>query len=710
MKKISVIVPVFNTEEFLEDCLYSIVNQSYSNLEIIIINDGSTDNSQQIIDSFVEQDARITSYLFEGNNGMGVARNYGLQKATGDFIYFVDSDDFIPLDILQLLMNNIDEYPVISGKLKRTDKSENNNIEITEVSPIYYTKKRTKIFKNKSALNRLYRKDFLDQYNIRFSEEVAYFSDIAFIAEVLQHTSRIPYVKECVYYKRRRNDPINNASLMQQGKKEKIKALTFLYIKLKGNYEEDTLVSKYLDQQLLNYYRKSIVVYFKKEENIVDVFEDLARAMKKVDNRYLSNRSKLLKREIKPMRDNNLKLFKKVNNQHQMLRGFKKGFKSKRAFYLQIYRSVFTKLSLKNDLIIFESFLGRNYSDNPKYIYEHMVQNNMNYEFVWSFNETNKNIPGNAKQVKRFSLKYYYYMARAKYWVSNARIPKTLGKREGNIYLQTWHGTPLKTLVFDIKDIHSADPNHKKNFYIQSRRWDFLISPNQYSTDIFRRAFQFNNEMLEYGYPRNDILYSKNTTQDILSLKQQFNIPSNKKVILYAPTWRDNEFFEKGKYKFTLKLELDKLREELSDEYIIILRTHYHISNQLDISEYEGFAFDMSNYDDIAELYLITDILITDYSSVFFDFANLKRPILFYTYDLESYRDTIRGFYFDIEKEVPGPLLKTTESVIDSIKNIDQVQLEYQERYNEFYEKFCKWDDGNASKKVVDRVFKQEID
>jgi CDP-glycerol glycerophosphotransferase len=119
----------------------------------------------------------------------------------------------------------------------------------------------------------------------------------------------------------------------------------------------------------------------------------------------------------------------------------------------------------------------------------------------------------------------------------------------------------------------------------------------------------------------------------------------------------------------------------------------------------EDFAINLSKYDDITEIYLVSDICITDYSSVFFDFANLKRPVLFYTYDIDKYRDILRGFYIDINTEVPGPLLYTTEEVIDSIQKIDQVTEQYKERYAQFYDRFCSVDDGNASKRTVERVF-----
>ena len=186
-------------------------------------------------------------------------------------------------------------------------------------------------------------------------------------------------------------------------------------------------------------------------------------------------------------------------------------------------------------------------------------------------------------------------------------------------------------------------------------------------------------------------------------------IPDGKKVILYAPTWRDDEWYGQGQYKFTLQLNLDQLRETLGDEYVVVLRTHYLIVDALNLEDYKGFAFNGSgsDFDDISLLYLISDILITDYSSVFFDYANLRRPMLFFTYDLDKYRDVLRGFYFDLEELLPGPLVFTTDEIIDTIRNLPAVMEKYKDKAEVFYEKFNGWEDGNASKKVVETIFKQ---
>ena len=284
------------------------------------------------------------------------------------------------------------------------------------------------------------------------------------------------------------------------------------------------------------------------------------------------------------------------------------------------------------------------------------------------------------------------------------RQPKWLVKKKNQTILSTWHGTPLKRLVFDMDNVTSASKSYKQDFYQQSRNWDYLIAANKYSEQIFERAFKYpTSNILTYGYPRNDILSNYNQEYKI-KVKQKLNIPTDKKVVLYAPTWRDDEYHGVGQYKFSLNLDLEQMRQELGEEYIVLLRMHYFISDRLDISEYEGFAFDFSKYNDVNDLYIVSDILITDYSSVFFDYANLKRPILFYTYDLDKYKDELRGFYIDMEKDLPGPLLFDSSEVINSIKNIEVINNNYKERYELFYNKFCLLDDGKATKRVVEKV------
>ena len=212
-------------------------------------------------------------------------------------------------------------------------------------------------------------------------------------------------------------------------------------------------------------------------------------------------------------------------------------------------------------------------------------------------------------------------------------------------------------------------------------------------------------KILEYGYPANDPLYATDREERAKKIKEKLGIPLDKKVIMYAPTWRDDNYYEIGQFKFDLDLDVNRLEKEFGDEYVILLRLHYLVVEALDISKYGDFAVNGSAYDDVTDLYLITDILITDYSSVFFDFANLKRPVLYYTYDLERYRDVLHGFYLSMEDDLPGPMLLTNDDVVDAIKNIDKIEEQYKDRYEEFYNRFCCVDDGHASERVVKKIF-----
>jgi CDP-glycerol glycerophosphotransferase len=301
-------------------------------------------------------------------------------------------------------------------------------------------------------------------------------------------------------------------------------------------------------------------------------------------------------------------------------------------------------------------------------------------------------------------------MNRAGTWITNSRMPLWIPKPKKTIYVQTWHGTPLKRLAADMDEVHmpgTDTANYKRNFLEEASKWDYLISPNAYSSEIFRRAFNFNKKMIESGYPRNDFLINANNETTVAQIKKKCGVPADKKVILYAPTWRDNEFYGRGRYKFDIQMDLKKMKAELGHDYVIILRMHYLIAGNTDLSDYKGFVFDLSAHEDIRELYLIADMLITDYSSVFFDYANLRRPMFFYVYDIEDYRDNLRGFYFDFELKAPGPLVKTTDQMINEIKAVERNGFQISAEVEDFYNKFCYLEDGRASERVVHAVFKE---
>ncbi|MDF4740925.1 CDP-glycerol glycerophosphotransferase family protein, partial [Vibrio parahaemolyticus] len=187
--------------------------------------------------------------------------------------------------------------------------------------------------------------------------------------------------------------------------------------------------------------------------------------------------------------------------------------------------------------------------------------------------------------IKRFSLRWFILMARAQYWVTNSRMPLWLPKPRHTTYVQTWHGTPLKKLARDMNEVYmpgTTTEKYKMNFQREVRNWDYLLSPNTYSTKIFQRAFQFEKNVIESGYPRNDFLYVNNNCKKIDELKKKSGLPLDKKIILYAPTWRDDQFYTKGRYKLDLQLDLNSLQKKLGAEYIMLLRMQNRIAEKLD--------------------------------------------------------------------------------------------------------------------------------
>lgn len=370
--------------------------------------------------------------------------------------------------------------------------------------------------------------------------------------------------------------------------------------------------------------------------------------------------------------------------------------------------------------LIFCTFSGRGYSDSPRAIYEYMLRSEKyrDYSFTWIFQQPERFdfLKENERTsvVKWASVPYEKAMAEAKYWIFNYRVSDHIWPKPDQVYVECWHGTPLKRLGWDLTaggNVMNTTAEIRQKYDLDSAKFQYLISPSPYCSEKFTTAWNLAHQgktdaILEQGYPRNDALLNA-TQADMDAIRQRLHITpaeiGDKKVLLYAPTWRDNQHDSNSYgYSYTLGADFDKLRAALGEEYIILFRAHYLVASQFDFAAYAGFVYDVSSYPDINDLYLASDLLITDYSSVFFDYALLRRPVVFYMYDLAAYRDDIRGFYIGLE-ELPGPIVETEEALIEAIP----AQLSRSgpdAHYEQFLQKFAPFDDGQASRRVVEII------
>lgn len=371
----------------------------------------------------------------------------------------------------------------------------------------------------------------------------------------------------------------------------------------------------------------------------------------------------------------------------------------------QAFAGYLAELPLDENLVIFESFLGKSYSGNPRYIYEELRRSRPDLRCVWSYNG-DQAIPGDPQVVRRGSPDYYRLLAQARYRVNNVIFP-VHGRKPETVYLQAWHGTPLKRLSFDI-EVSGPEVDARDNFYRESRSWTLLLSENAYSTEVFKRAFRYSGEVLELGYPLTDPLHDP--VPDKSALARSLGLPEGKRFILYAPTWRDHKSIGAWQHAFDLQLDLDTLSAGLADDQMLLIKAHHLVAETLDHAALPANVQDMSYLDDVNELCMLADVLVTDYSSVFFDFAVTGRPILFYCYDLDLYASAIRGFYLNVHEDLPGPVTATTEGLLELLGDLDTVVREYAPRYREFQQRFCSLNDGQVSRRVVQAVFGDSID
>jgi len=348
--------------------------------------------------------------------------------------------------------------------------------------------------------------------------------------------------------------------------------------------------------------------------------------------------------------------------------------------------------SRRDGSIYFETFYGRSATDSPRAIYDELVHRGESRPMYWGVADYSVPVPDGSTPVLKGSNAWWRLLSRASYFVHNCGAPRVLQPGQ-QIVLQTWHGTPLKRLGMD--GLGRGGSESRAGVLSMSSSWTYLLAQNRYSAEIFKRAYLFDGPILELGYPRNDTLVRP--VVSAAEIRDRIGVSKSVRIVLYAPTWRDGDASIVG------YLDAPALAEALGEEFVVLVRGHNH-TLQAGRRESADRVVDVTTYPQVNELLTVADVMITDYSSLMFDYSVTGKPMVFFVPDLEHYRDERRGLYFDLGAEAPGPIVRSQDDVVDALRS-QSVEQQYAERYDQWRCKFNPRDDGSAASRVVDAVF-----
>lgn len=684
---ISVIIPAYNCEKYILQCLDSLDNQTYPYHELIIINDGSTDNTDEIIKTYKKGKKNI-KYISHENKKQGFCRNEGLKLASGNYIMFLDSDDFIEPRTFELCVEKIREenpdfvnfdwkkyieekdiylFDKFNKKIDGKNILEDSDCELLLSEKFYYT------------VTRLYKKQFLIDNDIFYGEGYYYEDHVFFVKSTLK-AQKVSLIHAPLYCYRFHDNATTKSNFDSDiHMKSYIRALNDTL-----NLEYPTESSRvYILNHVLS---RFITIYNKKIEekykpNFINQFIDIMKEEKIVYHKQLSKKWTIILKE-RILEDRNInKLVKLIKEKRKKnyLKKIYKVIKNRKTYYYILQK----KKKIYSNTMLFMGF-DYKYSGNSKYLFEQIQEKypNDKYYFV-----TNDKLVKN--RIKPFSYKFYRYLARSKIVLFESWFLKKLNKREGQIWIQTWHATTVKKLLFDTAESLTMKKNFKQkiNKYFEILNWDYLLVDNKNISKYFETAFMLEeNQILPFGYPRVKYLVdNKNNLEKKEEIKEKFGLPKNKKIVLYAPTWRDyNVGIASYKLNYQYLLDLDKLKSYLGDDYVIVFKDHHFKTktNNLDGCFINGTSFETQ------DMLLVSDYVISDYSSIVFDAMAIDIPILIYANDILKYEEC-RGVY----KEVFNDLLSwATRDEKDAAKKIKKYSIN--DRYLRIKKKYC-YDNSN---------------
>jgi len=719
MIKVSVVVPAYNAEKYIAKCMASLVGQTLECIEIIVIDDGSTDSTLDIIKEYHEKYPEKIVFKSVKNGGAAAARNIALKLAQGEYIGFVDSDDDVSYtmfekmynlavsrnaDIVTCGYNKIDIDFVQKKDIKQWecfghDVYEEPELFLTNVPFIW---------------NKIFKRELIEKNNIAFEENLSIYEDMVFTYQLFLKANKIERVSEALYnYVAVRKGSLTHA--FSKKRFDIVKAYDILidYYKKNNQFErfKDELLFILLDHIFVVLNGTIPMSRFLLMQNYISTsfaYLDKTFPQWKKHKRYFAKRRKKKKAYISKLYWRVMvSLPKSVKVAKVTWENFKK-YKLEYSRAGNSFIKAYKSKPISEKAILINSQHGDNLNGNMFYILKALCKDSRfsDYKIGIAYKKDKKEkfqelLEGyglnnsNIKWLPVNSEKYAEYLATAKYLFNDTSFPVYFVKRDEQVYINTWHGTPLKKLGRGQDSDYHDIANLQKNFLAA----DYLLYPNEYMKDHMIEDYMiggiYTGEVLMSGYPRNEVFFDDGGRNE---LRQALGI-AEKQNITYMPTWRGSVRAVDDEQIRILEGYLGEMDSYLREDQHMYVNLHPYVADKIDYSKYKNidpFPSNIETYDFLNAC----DVLITDYSSVFFDFAVTGRKIVLFAYDEEDYMRH-RGMYMNLD-ELPFTKVADVKSLMEAVN--DQEHNYGQE----FIDKFCSYERNDMSLRICDLVINGE--
>ncbi|MBB5924599.1 bifunctional glycosyltransferase/CDP-glycerol:glycerophosphate glycerophosphotransferase [Streptomyces echinatus] len=703
MPRFSIIVPSHGVAGRLSQALDSVLGQSFGDLQLIPVCDAPDAPAAAVAAGYAERDPRVTPVHSQPSAGLSGARNAGMRAATGAYLLFLDGDDLLlpgALAALDARLSEVAGVDVLYAEHERAPwwEGEPTNpaapllagapkgafapVELPELTGVQLP-----------AWSAVYRRAFLTEQELVFPEGL--FTDLGWAGLVGVAAGRIAVLRRTVvrHRPRRQGSRLNlpgphQHTLLDQVERVLSRAAGSALPAERTGPLFDQLFAVVLKtasrpERLLSGHR----AFFRRAGRL---YRRHRPAGHRVPGGSLGVQHRLLAAGA-------YTAFRGLRGVNRAADGAARRLPRPRTLRTRLRYARDLRRPLDENLAVYCAYWGRGYACNPAAIHAKARELAPHIRSVFLVEAGQEHaVPRDVEYAVIGSRRYWEVLSRAKYLINNANFAEGVVKRPGSVHVQTQHGTPLKTMGVDQSTypVVAAQSGSFTRLLGRVDRWDFNLSANRHSTQMWERAFPGSYEHLEYGYPRNDVYYTA-TAREVARIRRELGVPEGKTAVLYAPTHRDHHTgFEAG-------LDLEAFCAAAGEDVVVLLRAHYFYDRGR--SRGSERIIDVTAHRSAEDVCLAADALVTDYSSIMFDYANLDRPIVVYADDWDVYRET-RGVYFDLPAEPPGLVARTPGELAAVFRDGSYAGPGAAALRAAFRERFCQFDDGRAAERVVRRV------